>query len=146
MSPLHMDHVSVVVTDIESAKTFFLELGMEFEGEADIEGEWVDRINAIDGLKCRIAMMKTPEGGGRLELTQFSNPPAISTDPEDAPPNMLGLRSVMFVVDDVDDTVARLQPLGGTLIGEIVQYEDSYRLCYMRGPAGIIVSLSEPLK
>lgn len=146
MNSLQLDHVSVVVSDLESAKAFFLELGMEMEGEAPIEGEWVDRINSIDGLICRIAMLKTPDGQGRLELTQFSHPPAVQPEPDNALPNALGLRSVMFSVDDVDNSVARLQDLGGTLIGEIVQYENLYRLCYMRGPAGIIVSLSEPLQ
>lgn len=145
MPALRLDHVSVVVADIESAKAFFFELGMELEGEAPIEGRWVDRINNIDGLQCRIAMMKTPDGLGRLELTQFSNPPAISAEPAIAPPNTLGLRSVMFEVEDVDDMVARLQALGGSLIGEIVDYESFYRLCYMRGPGDIIVSLAQPL-
>ncbi|MCA9833838.1 MAG: VOC family protein [Thermomicrobiales bacterium] len=145
MSILQLHHISVVVTDLEAAKVFFTELGMELEGEAPIEGRWVDRINSIDDLRCQIAMMKTPDGLGRLELTQFSNPPAISLDPAIAPPNALGLRSVMFAVDDIDATVARLQAVGGTLIGEIVQYEEIYRLCYMRGPAGIIVSLAESL-
>lgn len=145
MSPLRLDHVSVVVSDLEPAKAFFFELGMELEGEADIEGEWVDRINSIDGLRCRIAMLKTPDGDGRLELTQFSHPEAIAPTPGNALPNALGLRSVMFNVDDIDDTVARLQTLGGNLIGEIVQYEQFYRLCYMKGPDDIIVSLAESL-
>ena len=145
MATLRMDHISVVVSDLESAKAFFTELGMEFVGEADIQGEWVDRINAIDDLHCRIAMMKTPDGSGQLELTQFSNPLAINPEAASAPPNALGLRSVMFEVDDVDTTVARLQMMGGSLVGEIVNYETYYRLCYLRGPDGIIVSLAEPL-
>lgn len=145
MSVLQMHHISIVVTDLESAKAFFTELGMELEGEAPIEGRWADRINNIDNLRCTIAMMKTADGQGRLELTQFSNPPAINTEPEIAPPNALGLRSVMFSVEDIDTTVAKLQAVGGSLVGEIVQYENMYRLCYMRGPNGIIVSLAEPL-
>jgi catechol 2,3-dioxygenase-like lactoylglutathione lyase family enzyme len=145
MSTLEMHHVNVVVTDLDAAKAFFIELGMELEGEAPIAGRWVDRINALDGLRCRIVMMKTPDGHGRLELTQFSHPTAIIPEPEVAPPNTLGLRSVMFSVDHVDAAVARLQTVGGELIGEIVQYEESYRLCYMRGPANIIVALAEPL-
>lgn len=145
MSTLRMDHVSVVVSDLESAKAFFTELGLEFEGEADIAGEWVDRINAIDNLQCRVIMMKTPDGSGRLELTQFSNPPAISPEAASAPPNALGLRSIMFEVEDIDATVKRLRAHGGSLVGEIVDYETFYRLCYLRGPDGIIVSLAEPL-
>lgn len=145
MTMLRMDHVSVVVNDLEAAKAFFLELGMITEGEAPIEGQWVDRINNIEDLRCHIAMLKTQDGHGRLELTQFSNPPAIISEPAIAPPNTVGLRSVMFEVDDINATVTRLQALGGELVGEVVQYEDSYRLCYMRGPAGIIVSLAESL-
>jgi catechol 2,3-dioxygenase-like lactoylglutathione lyase family enzyme len=145
LAHLQLHHISVVVTDIEAATAFFAELGLELEGQMPVEGEWVDRINAIEGLRCEIAMMKTPDGQGRLELTQFSHPPAITPGPDPAPPYTLGLRSVMFNVEDVDATVARLQAVGGELIGEVVQYEQSYRLCYMRGPAGIIVSLAESL-
>jgi catechol 2,3-dioxygenase-like lactoylglutathione lyase family enzyme len=140
-----MDHVSVVVDDLEAAKAFFGELGMELEGEAALDGRSVDRLNGLDNVRTDIAMMRTPDGHGRLELTRFHTPPVISTEPRNEPPNSLGLRSVMFAVDDIDDVVARLRTHGAELVGEVVQYEDSYRLCYLRGPAGIIVALAEPL-
>ena len=145
MATLRLDHVSIVVDDLEAAKAFFVELGMELEGEAPIEGPWVDRVNALDGVRVDIAMMRTPDGLGRLELTKFHAPTAIRAEPENALGNTLGLRSIMFEVDDVDDAVTRLQAHGAELIGEVTQYEDVYRLCYMRGPAGIIVALAEPL-
>lgn len=143
MANLRMDHVSVIVDDLDAATDFFAELGMEREGDASVEGSWVDRVNGIDGVRVDIRMMKTPDGQGRLELTQFRNPTVGGT--KDAPPNTLGLRSVMFEVDDVDDVVERLRPHGGELVGEIVEYDGFYRLCYLRGPAGIIVSLAEEL-
>ena len=142
---IRMDHVSVVVRDLEAAVAFFVELGMELEGRAPIEGRSVDRLNALDGIRVDIAMMKTPDGSGRLELTTFHSPAVISAEPENAPPNTLGLRSVMFAVDDIDAAVAGLQARGGELIGEVAQYEESYRLCYVRGPAGIIVALAQEL-
>lgn len=145
MAIQRMDHVSVVVDDLAAAMAFFVELGMTLEGEAPVEGPWVDRVNAIDGVRVDIAMMRTPDGHGRLELTRFRSPALVSAEPYNAPPNTLGLRSVMFAVDDIDDVVARLRTQGGELIGEIVDYEDIYRLCYLRGPAGIIVSLAEQL-
>jgi len=140
-----LDHVSVVVDDLAAAIDFFTALGMTREGEAAIEGPWVDRINGIEGVQVDIVMMRTPDGHGRLELTKFRNPELIKIEPASAPPNALGLRSVMFAVDRVDDTVARLRAHGAELVGEVVQYEDKYRLCYMRGPAGIIVALAEEL-
>ncbi len=145
MTIRQMHHTSVVVEDLEAAKAFFTELGMELEGESPIEGPWVDRVNAIEGVRVDIAMMRTPAGHGRLELTTFHHPTVITSDPADAPPNTLGLRSLMFEVDDIDDTVTRLQAQGAELVGEVVDYEDIYRLCYLRGPAGIIVSLAESL-
>jgi catechol 2,3-dioxygenase-like lactoylglutathione lyase family enzyme len=145
MTIQRMDHVSVVVDDLEAAIAFFVELGMELEGQAPIEGRWVDRVNALDGVRVDIAMMRTPDGHGRLELTKFHTPTAVGAEPENAPPNTLGLRSVMFAVDDVDAAVARLRAHGAELVGEVVQYQDSYRLCYVRGPAGIIVALAEQL-
>ena len=140
-----MDHVSVIVDDLESAIAFFVELGMEQEGGAQIEGPWVDRVNGLDDVRVDITMMRTPDGHGRLELTKFHNPTAISAEPENAMGNTLGLRSVMFAVDDIDATVAGLRARGAELVGEVAQYQDSYRLCYLRGPAGIIVALAEEL-
>jgi catechol 2,3-dioxygenase-like lactoylglutathione lyase family enzyme len=145
MTIKRLDHVSVVVEDLAAAVAFFTVLGMTKEGEAPIEGPWVDRINGIENIQVDIVMMNTPDGHGRLELTKFRNPKLVKIEPAIAPPNALGLRSVMFTVESVDDTVARLSAHGAELIGEVVQYEDKYRLCYMRGPAGIIVSLAEEL-
>jgi catechol 2,3-dioxygenase-like lactoylglutathione lyase family enzyme len=118
---------------------------MTREGEMAIEGPWVDRINGLEGVQVDIVMMRTPDGHGRLELTRFRNPELVTVHPSIAPPNALGLRSVMFTVESVDETVARLRATGAELIGEVAQYEDQYRLCYVRGPAGIIVSLAEEL-
>ena len=140
-----LDHVSVVVEDLPAAVAFFTALGMTQEGKARIEGPWVDRINALEGIELDIVMMKTPDGNGRLELTKFYRPDLVPLEPAVAPPNALGLRSVMFQVESVDETVAVLREHGGELIGEIVDYEDIYRLCYMRGPAGDIVALTEAL-
>jgi catechol 2,3-dioxygenase-like lactoylglutathione lyase family enzyme len=145
MTIQRMDHVSVVVDDLEAAKAFFAELGMELEGEAPIEGPWVDRVNGLDGVRVDIAMMRTPDGHGRLELTKFHTPMAVRAEPENALGNALGLRSIMFAVDDIDTVVAGLRARGSELVGEVAQYEDSYRLCYVRGPEGIIVALAEQL-
>jgi len=143
MTLQRMDNVLVVVEDLEAAKAFFAELGMELEGEATNEGPWVDRIIGLEGVRADIAMMRTPDGHGGIELTQFHTPPSVRAEPEDAPVNALGLRRIMFEVDDVDDVVARLRRHGGELVGEIMQYEDFYRLCFLRGPAGVIVGLAE---
>jgi catechol 2,3-dioxygenase-like lactoylglutathione lyase family enzyme len=145
MTIKRLDHVSVVVDDLPAAVAFFTALGMTIEGEAPVEGPWVDRINALERVQVNIVMMQTPDGHGRLELTKFHNPNLVPLEPAVAPPNALGLRSVMFAVDSMDDTVVRLRAHGAELIGEVVQYEDIYRLCYMRGPAGIIVALAEEL-
>ncbi len=145
MTIKRMDHVSVVVDDLPGAIAFFTILGMAREGEAAIEGDWVDRINGLAGIQVDIVMMGTPDGHGRLELTKFRNPKLVEIEPAIAPPNTPGLRSVMFTVESVDDTVARLRAHGAQLVGEVAQYEDKYRLCYMRGPAGIIVALAEEL-
>lgn len=145
MTIKRLDHVSVVVNDLEAAVAFFTALGMTQEGEALVQGSWVDRVNAIEGVKVDIVMMRTPDGHGRLELTRFRSPALVEIEPAVAPPNALGLRSVMFAVESVDDAVARLRDRGGELVGEVVQYEDKYRLCYMRGPAGVIVALAEEL-
>ncbi|MFB4303697.1 VOC family protein [Actinomadura sp. NTSP31] len=140
-----MDHVSIVVADLEAAVAFFTELGMELEGRAPIEGREAERVNGFDGLRAEIAMMRTPDGGGKLELTKFHSPAAISAEPDPAPSNTLGIRSIMFEVDDIEDTVARLRPHGAELVGEIVRYEDVYLLCYVRGPQDVIVALAEKL-
>ena len=140
-----LDHVSVVVDDLPAAIAFFTELGMTIEGETPVEGAWVDRVNGIEGVQVDIVMMRTADGHGKLELTKFRNPKLVDIEPAIAPPNALGLRSVMFTVESVDDAVARLRATGAELIGEVAQYEDTYRLCYMRGPAGIIVALAEEL-
>lgn len=145
MTIKRLDHVSVVVVDLAAAIDFFTALGMTVEGTAPIEGPFVDRLNGIDGIRIDIVMMKTPDGHGRLELTKFHHPPLVAVHPAIAPPNALGLRSVMFAVDNVDDTIARLRPHGAELVGEVVQYENQYKLCYVRGPAGIIVALAEEL-
>jgi catechol 2,3-dioxygenase-like lactoylglutathione lyase family enzyme len=145
MTIKRLDHVSVVVEDLAVAIAFFTALGMTVEGEAPVEGTWVDRVNGIDNVRVDIVMMQTPDGHGRLELTKFHNPKLVTIEPAIAPPNTLGLRSVMFAVESLDETVARLRLIGAELIGEVVQYENIYRLCYMRGPAGIIVALAEEL-
>ena len=146
MAIQRMDHVSVVVDDLTAAIAFFTELGLELEGEAQVSGPWVDRVNALDDVQVDIVMMRTPDGHGRLELTKFRTPAVVSADPAVAPPNTLGIRSVMFAVDDIGDVIARLRAHGAELVGEVAQYEDSYRLCYVRGPAGIIVALAEQLR
>jgi len=145
MTIKRLDHISVVVDDLAAAVAFFTALGMTKEGEAPVEGPWVDRVNGLENVQVDIVMMGTPDGHGKLELTKFRNPKLIEIEPAIAPPNALGLRSVMFTVDSVDDIIARLRASGAELVGEVTQYEDKYRLCYVRGPAGIIVSLAEEL-
>ncbi len=145
MAITRLDHVSVVVDDLEAAVSFFSELGMTIEGEMPVEGPWADRVNGLESVQVDIVMMRTPDGHGRLELTKFRNPKLVKLEPAIAPPNALGLRSVMFAVENLDDTVARLRANGAELIGEVAQYEDIYRLCYVRGPAGIIVALAEEI-
>ena len=145
MTLQRMDNVLIVVEDLEAAKAFFAELGMELEGEAVNEGPWVDRIIGLEGVRCDIAMMRAPDGHGGIELAKFHTPPAVRAEPADAPANALGIRRIMFAVDDVDDTVARLRTHGAELVGEMAQYEDMYRLCFLRGPEGIIIGLAEEL-
>jgi len=140
-----MDNVLIVVDDLEAAGAFFAELGMEPEGEATNEGAWVDSVVGLSDVRCDLAMMRTPDGHGRLELAKFHTPPAVRAEPENAPANALGIRRIMFEVDDVDDVVARLRGHGAELVGEIAQYEDVYRLCFLRGPEGIIIGLAERL-
>jgi catechol 2,3-dioxygenase-like lactoylglutathione lyase family enzyme len=145
MAIKRMDNVLIVVDDLEAAKAFFAELGMELEGETTVEGPWVDRTIGLEDVRADIAMMRTPDGHSRVELSKFRTPPAVRTEPESAPANTLGLRRVMFAVDDIDDVVARLRGHGAELVGEITQYEDLYRLCYLRGPEGIVIGLAEEL-
>ena len=145
MTLLRMDNVLIVVDDLEAAKAFFLELGLELEGETLVEGSWVDRIVGLQNVRATIALMRTPDGHGRIELDKFHTPEAIRTGPENAPVNTLGIRRIMFAVDDIDDVVARLRAHGAELVGELAQYEDQYRLCYVRSPEGFIVALAEQL-
>jgi catechol 2,3-dioxygenase-like lactoylglutathione lyase family enzyme len=144
MTIQRMEHVGVVVDDLLAAIAFFVELGLELEGETPVEGRWVDRIVGLDGVRADIAIVRTPDGHSRLELTKFHRPTATSAEP-DAPANTPGIRHISFAVDDIEDVLARLQAQGAELVGELEQYENSYRLCYVRGPAGIIVELAEQL-
>ena len=145
MTIKRMDHVSVIVDDLPAAIAFFTALGMTLAGQMPVEGSWVDRLNGLEGVQVDIAMMRTPDGHGQVELTRFRHPDLVAAEPAIAPPNTLGLRQIMFAVDDLDDTLARLRAHGAEPIGELVQYEDKYRLCYVRGPAGIIVALAQEL-
>jgi catechol 2,3-dioxygenase-like lactoylglutathione lyase family enzyme len=145
MTIQRMDNVLIVVDDLEAAKAFFAELGMELEGETQVEGPWVDSTVGLSDVRADLTMMRTPDGHGRVELTKFHTPPAARAEPENAPANTLGIRRIMFTVDDIDDVVARLRSHGAELVGEIAQYEDSHRLCFMRGPEGIIIGLAEQL-
>ena len=141
-----MDHVGVVVDDLEAAISFFVELGMELDGGATpVEGDWVDRVVGLDEVRVEIAFVRTPDGHSRLELTTFHDPPATTTEPN-TPANTFGLRRIMFAVDDIDDVIARMRAHGAELVGEVAQYEDLYRLCYLRGPDGIIVALAQELR
>jgi len=146
MALRRMDNVLIVVDDLEAAKAFFLELGLELEGETPVEGDWVDLVVGLKNVRSEIAMMRTPDGHGRVELTKFHAPAAVRGEPKNAPVNTLGIRRIMFAVDDIDDTLARLRTHGAELVGEVAQYQDQYRLCYIRGPEGIIVALAEQLK
>jgi catechol 2,3-dioxygenase-like lactoylglutathione lyase family enzyme len=146
MAIKRMDNVLIVVEDLDAVVSFFVELGMELEGKGPVEGRWVERIIAIDDVREDVAMLRTPDGHGRIELAMFHTPKAIRSEPEDAPTNTLGIRRVMFAVDDIDEIVDRLRTHGAELVGEVVQYEDVYRLCYVRGPEGIVVGLAEELR
>ena len=145
MSGLRLDNILIVVEDLEAAKAFFAELGMELEGQTTVEGPFVDGTVGLTDVRADITMMRTPDGHGRVELTRFHRPAAVRAEPADAPANALGIRRIMFSVDDVDEVVARLRAHGGELVGEIVQYEDSYRLCFVRNPEGFIVGLAQAL-
>src|SRR4051794_9524018 len=145
MTLQRMDNVLIVVDDLEAAKAFFVELGMELEGETTIEGSSVDRLIGLPNVRATLVLLRTPDGHGRIELDKFHTPEAIRTGPENVPVNALGIRRVMFAVDDIDAVVARLLARGAELVGEVVQYEHTYRVCYVRGPEGIIVGLAEQL-
>jgi catechol 2,3-dioxygenase-like lactoylglutathione lyase family enzyme len=145
MTIQRMDNVLIVVEDLEGAKAFFAELGMELDGETTVEGPWVGKVIGLEDVRADIAMMRTPDGHGRVELSKFHTPPAVRAEPADAPANALGIRRIMFAVEDIDDVVARLRNHGAELLDEIVQYEDMYRLCFVRGPEGIIIGLAEEL-
>jgi catechol 2,3-dioxygenase-like lactoylglutathione lyase family enzyme len=142
---IRMDNVLINVDDLEAAIAFFAELGMEVEGKALVEGDWAGRVVGLEGVRADIVMMRTPDGHGRVELSKFHTPSAISSEPRNAPSNTLGIRRIMFLVDDLDDLIARLRAHGAELVGEVAHYEDSYKLCFIRGPEGIIVGLSEQL-
>lgn len=140
-----MDNVAIVVKDLDGAVDFFTELGMELEGRTLIEGLFADQTVGIDGIRSEIAMMRTPDGHGRVELTTYHSPALITPEPLAPAPNTVGLHRIMFAVDDIDDTIARLRTHGAELLGEVANYENVYRLCYLRGPEGIIVALAEQI-
>lgn len=144
MTVERLDNVGIVVEDLDAAVTFFVELGLVLEGRRPIEGDWSGRVTGLRGQRVEIAMMRTPDGHGRLELSRF-DAPAIASDHRTAPVNSLGYLRVMFAVDDLDDTVARLGRLGATVVDEVVDYEGVYRLCYLRGPEGILLGLAQRL-
>lgn len=144
MSLKRMDNVGIVVESLDVAISFFAELGLELEGRAMVEGEWAGRVTGLGTQRVEIAMMVTPDGHSRLELSRFLTPPVVA-DHRNAPVNALGYLRIMFAVDDIDDTLARLSKRGAALVGEVVQYEDAYRLCYIRGPEGILIGLAQQL-
>ncbi|MCT7318982.1 VOC family protein [Ralstonia sp. CHL-2022] len=144
MTVTRMDNVGIVVADIDAAIAFFAELGLELEGRTPIEGDWADRVTGLPGMRVEIAMMRTPDGHSRVEISRFLNPPVVA-DHRVAPVNALGYLRIMFTVDDIDDTLARLEKRGATIVGDVVQYGDVYRLCYIRGPEGILLGLAEQL-
>jgi catechol 2,3-dioxygenase-like lactoylglutathione lyase family enzyme len=141
---LRMDNVGIVVEDLAAAIEFFRELGLELEGQATVDGEWSGRVTGLRDQQVEIAMMRTPDGQSRLELSRFVTPP-VAADHRNAPVNALGYLRVMFAVDDIDDTLARLREHGAQLVDEVVQYEDVYRLCYIRGPEGLLIGLAQEL-
>jgi catechol 2,3-dioxygenase-like lactoylglutathione lyase family enzyme len=144
MTVKRMDNVGIVVEDLDAAIAFFVELGLALEGRAPIEGDWADGVTGLRHMRVEIAMMRTPDGHGRLELSRFLAPP-VAADHRRAPVNALGYLRVMFTVADIDDTLARLRKLGAELVGELVRYQDAYRLCYIRGPEGILIGLAQEL-
>ena len=140
-----MHNVGIVIENLPHAIAFFEALGLKVEGQVPVGGKWVDQVVGLDGVQCDIVMMCTPDGHSRIELTKFQSPKAIAYEPQNAPANAIGIRRIMFAVDNIDETVARLQKLGGEVFREIVKYEDAYRLCYVRGPEGLIVAIAQPL-
>jgi catechol 2,3-dioxygenase-like lactoylglutathione lyase family enzyme len=144
MTVQRMDNVGIVVNDLAAAIAFFVVLGLELEGEATVEGPSVDRVVGLEGVRSDIAMMRTPDGHGRIELSKFHTPSARTAEPN-APVNRLGMGRIMFTVDDIEEVLARLQAHGGELVGEVTRYEDTYVLCYVRGPEGILIALAEQL-
>jgi len=145
MTLRRMDNIGIVVDDLAAAIAFFVELGLKLEGEAQVGGRWVDRLVGLEGVEVEIAMMRMPDGHGRLELTKFRKPKAIAAEPKNAPLNTLGIRRIMFAVEDSEDVLARLQAHGAEVVGELERYKDAYRLCYVRGPEGILIALAEQL-
>ena len=145
MTLQRMDNVGIVVDDLAAAVAFFIELGLELEGKTQVEGRWADRVAGLDGVRVDVAMMRTPDGHSRLELMKFQKPTAVRAEPKNAQANTLGIRRIMFAVEDIDDVLARLHAHGAELVGELAHYENKYRLCYVRGPEGIIVGLAEQL-
>jgi catechol 2,3-dioxygenase-like lactoylglutathione lyase family enzyme len=144
MALKRMDNVGIVVEDLDATIEFFRELGLELEGRAMVEGEWAGRVTGLGDQRVEIAMMRTPDGHSRLELSRFLTPPPVA-DHRNAPVNALGYLRIMFAVEDIDDTLARLRKRGAQLVGEVVQYEDVYRLCYIRGPEGLLIGLAQEL-
>ncbi|MFY1615174.1 VOC family protein [Micromonospora sp. WMMD736] len=146
MAIQRMDNVLIVVDDLDAVIAFFVELGMELEGRGPVEGRWVERVIGIDDVRQEVAMLRTPDGHGKVELAMFHAPKATRHEPTDTPANTLGIRRIMFAVDDVEDTVARLRGHGAELVGQVQRYEDVFLLCYVRGPEGIVVGLAEELR
>ena len=144
MALKRMDNVGIVVESLDTAISFFTELGLKLEGRATVEGEWAGRVTGLGSQRVEIAMMVTPDGHSRLEISRFLTPPVVA-DHRNAPVNALGYLRVMFTVDDIDETLSRLRKRGAQLVGEVVQYQDSYRLCYIRGPEGLLIGLAEQL-
>jgi catechol 2,3-dioxygenase-like lactoylglutathione lyase family enzyme len=144
MALQRMDNVGIVVEDLPETIEFFRELGLELEGQGKVEGEWAGRVTGLGNQSVEVAMMRTPDGHSRLELSRFLEPPTVA-DHRNAPVNALGYLRVMFAVDDIDDTLARLREHGAQLVGEVVQYEDAYRLCYLRGPGGLLIGIAQEL-
>ena len=145
MAIQRMDNVLIVVEDLDAVIAFFVEIGMELEGKGPVEGRWAERVIGLDDVRQDVAMLRIPGAPGRIELASFHAPRAVRAEPVDAPANTLGIRRVMFAVDDIEDTVARLRALGAELVGDIVRFEDVYLLCYVRGPEGIVVGLAQQL-